>query len=228
MAIQVKDTGLGQLSGKIGEAVVVRGKSQTVVRSIPVSQKSKKAQKKVTPAREQFRVVQHFLKACTAKVFQLGYQVAKKEGKSAVNMASSYLMRNAIKGNFPHYAMDLPKVKISRPLRSTEKAWKLSIADDEAGDQLLLKWELNPFPQKTTLEDDRICMLLYNSRSDKYMNFRSTVKRDALEMPLPGTISRRGDEVHVWFFFISSDGKRVSETQYLTVGIELSLNIIEV
>ncbi|HEY0176624.1 MAG TPA: DUF6266 family protein, partial [Pedobacter sp.] len=105
------------------------------------------------------------------------------------------------------------KVKLSRPVRSTESGWN-TIMTAEEGKGLVVSWELNPFPDRNTRMDDKAVIVFYNRNNEMFL-LRNGVNRSLLTFTLTPLIYTAGHELYCWIFFVSADGKRVSETEYL-------------
>jgi hypothetical protein len=201
---------LGDMSGKVGTIVLTKWKGINVVKSIP--SKAKKVSFLQLRQRNLFKSVMQFLEGVT-DVIKLGYQLPKNAAMSEMNMAASYHLLNAVVGEYPDYSIDLSKVKFTNPITSTEKGWNSKFT---GGKNLAFEvnWELNPFPEKVTCRNDNAVVVIYDSTSRKFM-YEATNERSALSYSFSELIGLTGHDFYGWLFFISADGKRVSETEYL-------------
>ncbi|WP_158796636.1 DUF6266 family protein [Pedobacter sp. L105] len=215
MGIRTKAPIIGDISGKVGTVVLSTWRGLNIIKEVPSTRKNKKVPEKVAQQNGLFKIVSQFLEFSGNDIIKRGYQLRKKENMTAFNFATSYHMLNAVTGTFPNFSIDLSKVKFSRPLNSTQKGWNAVFIEDENGD-LKVKWELNPFPKKTTQLDDEAVVIFYNATRG---NFRISydVQRSSLGYiyPVKRQPSLVGHEIFSWLFFISADGKLVSETTYL-------------
>jgi len=80
---------------------------------------------------------------------------------------------------------------------------------------LNLEWKVNPFQPSKTLGTDQLYVVLYDVEKDTFITFAQLAVRSALKalVDLPEVYA--GDNVHVWIFFVSADGKLTSESDYL-------------
>lgn len=217
MGIRTKAPVIGDITGKVGTIVLSSWRGLNVVKEAPPSKRKskKKVSKKLAQQNGLFKIVNQFLKLDGSDVIKRGYQLRKKEEMTPLNFATSYHMLNAVTGTYPEYSIDLSKVKFSRPLNSTQEGWNAAFTEEENGD-LRVNWELNPFPQKTTQLDDEAVVVFYNA-SRGYFRMSENVQRSSLgyTFPIKRKSSMVGNEIFSWLFFISADGKLVSETTYL-------------
>jgi hypothetical protein len=203
---------LGDMSGKIGTIVLTYYKTIPVVKGLPT--KTKKVSPKQLNQREIFATVQTFLSKASGTI-ALGYQLPPKTANTEMNIATSYHLQNAVVGEYPDYYIDLSKVKLSKPIRSIEKGWNTEFT---AGKNLFgeVSWEMNPFPDKATRWDDRAVIVIYSDTHKNFYRHEGVLRRD-----LSYSFTDRdreyfaGHEIFCWLFFISADGKFVSETEYL-------------
>lgn len=201
---------LGDMSGKVGPMVLTSWKSIAVVKSLPA--KTKKVSPNQESRRTLFKCVMQFLEGAK-DVIKLGYQLPKKATMSEMNMAASHHLLNAVVGEYPDYHIDLSKVKLSQPIKSTENGWK---AEFTGGKNLAceVSWELNPFPEKVTRRDDKAVAVVYDSTSGRFL-YNATNERSALSCSFSDLRKFEGHDIFSWLFFISADGRFVSETKYL-------------
>lgn len=202
---------LGDMSGKIGTIVLTTYKKTIwVVKGL--SSKTNKVSLEQRNQRALFETVQTFLKKASETI-KLGYQLPRKSALSEMNMATSYHLLNAVVGEYPEYSIDLSKVKFTHPIRSIEKGWKTEFT---AGKELFgeVSWEMNPFPDKSTRWDDKAVIVIYSGTDKQFYRFQG-VERRQLSYSFTDREYFSGHEIFCWLFFISADGKFVSETEYL-------------
>jgi hypothetical protein len=205
---------LGRISGKIENIVVTKWKTQDVVKSTPsVRRKRKKLSAEKAESEHSFKVVQEFLYGIDTDVINTGYQLRKKDRMTAMNAATSYHLLNAVTGKYPDCSIDLTKVKFSRPLRSTENGYNVSFAASADGG-FIINWELNPFPEKSTQLDDEAVIVFYDKKIEQFFT-AERVQRNSLTCKFNVIRQLTGNDFACWIFFVSADGKLVSETEYL-------------
>lgn len=205
---------LGDMKGKIGTIVVTKWKGEGVVKATP---KLRRTRKKLTAAKaaseHSFKVVQNFLYGIDTDVIHTGYQLRQKDRMTPMNAATSYHKLNAVTGKYPDCGIDLTKVKFSRPLRPTENGYNVSFAESEDGG-FTINWELNPFPEKTTQLDDEAVIVCYDRETGQFFT-ADRVQRSSLTCKRLLIRKFTGHDIACWIFFVSADGKLVSETEYL-------------
>ncbi len=215
MAVRIKESAMGDFTGKVGNSVMVVWRDLFVIKATPSSHRRTASAKKKAPYKAKFKCVMDFLCGADAdKVFNMGFQLPKKSRMTALNAATSYHLLNAIEGEFPDYEINLAKVKFSQPRVILESGYKGMV---ECGKDfyVALRWELNPFPDKSTQYDDKAIIISYNKTMDNFEVQDDCIRRDALGFNFSRNLGRAGDDIFTWLFFISDDKKRVSETQYL-------------
>jgi hypothetical protein len=89
----------------------------------------------------------------------------------------------------------------------------MSIAQSEDGG-FTVNWELNPFPGKSTQLDDEAVVVFYDTKIDQFFT-ANRVQRNSLTCKLNVIRKLTGNDFACWIFFVSADGKLVSETEYL-------------
>ncbi len=185
-----------------------------VVKSTPSKNwKSKKLSEREKQQQHLFSLVNGFLTGMDNKILNTGYQFSGNSKMTAFNAALSYHIKHAVSGEYPDYRIEMDKVKLSRPVRSTENGWN-SIMTAEKDKGLVISWELNPFPDRNTRTDDQAVIVFYDKNREMFL-LRNGIKRSLLTFTLTPLIYSAGHELYCWIFFVSADGKRVSETEYL-------------
>jgi hypothetical protein len=206
---------MGPVNGKIGTLIASKWKKTFVAKGL--SAKSKKpASLPQADHRAKFGVVTKML-GRVSELIIVGYQNATNGNNTAMNVASKWHLANAVIGTYPDYEIDLPKLTLSvgKPTQ-VENAYYSTLT--AAAERLItVSWKVNPYKPAKTLETDKLTVLLYDEEKDRFITFNGIASRSALkaEMDLPEVYE--GDTLHVWIFFVSADGKLVSETNYLGV-----------
>ena len=201
---------LGNIQGKVGTIVLTNWKKALVVKGLPA--KTKKVSDNQEFQRKLFSYVMSFLGKAT-DIYRLGYQLPNKSSVTQMNLATTYHMANAVVGNYPDFGMDLSKIKFTNAIRPTENGWNAQITGRK-NSNTEVTWEINPFPEKVTQLDDQAVVVLYDSFENGFLLYNKGVQRRSLNFVINyHTIA--GHEIFYWLFFISADGKFVSETEYL-------------
>lgn len=204
---------MGAVNGKVGTLIASKWKRTFVARGL--SAKSKKpASLSQADHRTKFGVVTTFLGRMSELII-VGYRNTVNGNNSPMNVATKYHMANAVKGIYPNYQIDLTKVRLSVGKDTqVESAYYRTLT--AAPERLLtLSWKVNPFKPAKTLDSDQLTVLLYSVEKDRFITFNALALRSDLSalIDLPDVYA--GDTVHLWIFFVSEDGKLVSESEYL-------------
>ena len=201
---------LGDIRGKAGQVVLTSWKNVLVIKGL--SAKTKKVSEGQQFQRLLFKCVMQFLAKAT-DCYQLGYQLPRKANVTEMNLATAYHLANAVVGEYPNFSIELSKVKFSNALRPTENGWnaKLSMAENS---NAVVSWEINPFPEKVTQLDDQAVVVIYDTVENIFRLHSKGVQRRQLSFEIDWSM-HEGSEIYYWLFFISVDGKFVSETEFL-------------
>lgn len=213
MGILTKSSALGVVTGKVGDIQLSRRFDKIVVRSLPEFKRRRKFSDVQKAQHALFKLVGNFLSFPGHKIFERGYQFPKKKTMTGQNAATRYHVLNAIVGTYPECSFDLSMVKFTMPLRPTENGWNAQFAVAEEG-AMEVSWELNSFPEISTRLDDEPIIVFYD---DTFGSFyvRSATQRRSLSYHFKHAKYKISHDFHCWLFFLSANGKLVSETKYL-------------
>jgi len=128
------------------------------------------------------------------------------------NTASSLALRNAITGTFPNYSLDFSKVLVSSgslPQSHTVTVTKLT------GTQVEVKWDPSVWTNGSPVDLVHVAFLNAETKMLVYDQAQATRSQGILEIHLPEVWL--GANVHVWFFFTTTDGRQSSVSQYLGI-----------
>jgi len=215
MATRINKSIIGDCRGTVGPVVLTESYGVGVVRSKPKKRGKKKQtdnQKKHTST---FSKLNKFFQLAT-DVINLGYPKRKSAKMSAFNEAVSWHFNNALAVDQTNGIVDFVKLKLSRPIKKTQKAWQPSVSGEE-NNRMTVAWKPNPSPDKHTHPDDGAVIVVhfyYRGRS-KVMCYKDIAKRSDLNFSTELPYIMKGQEGHCYLFMISADKKLVSETQYL-------------
>lgn len=152
------------------------------------------------------------------EAINLGFAAAKEKG-SAYSRATKYNLKHAIRGQYPDLQVDFSKFRISRGSREGIWAGKLRFEPDS---WIQLDWEIPETCDLKEIGNDRAVIAVY--QPDSYLLYSLTFERfNTIRKALSHRVrlNNEGDcgFVHVWMFFISPDGKEISESHYFGSGI---------
>jgi hypothetical protein len=213
MAIRKKKSILGDLRGSIDSIVLSSWNDTSTVRSKPGKRKKKTTSGKVAQQNSVFGMVSKFFR--TAKlIINAGYQQRKPVKMTPYNSALSYHLQHAVCGDPEDPAISLSKVKLSAPVRTTQSAWNPVLSCD-GGNEVTVKWDLNPFPQRCTQLDDKVILVFYDKSRKMFIRLDKPIVRSDVAWTEVMPNGYQGNELYWYMFMVSADGKLVSETTYL-------------
>lgn len=201
---------LGNFSGKVGTVIGSHWKGIDYMRSLP--RKSGKAPSEVQYGQQlKFALAVSFNKPISSLVNQ-GYVSLAKEKVSGYNLAVRQTMKEAITGIFPDYVIDYPKVKISEG--SLAPSMDATVVSAAAG-SLVISWTDNTEDEDVAFTDDRLMVLVYNPAKARYLFTTAGALRSAGSHSVNLPLNFSGDEVEVYISFISRDGNKTANSDYL-------------
>jgi len=213
MAIRKNNFLLGDTTGSIDNVTLSKWRGLNIVKSRIGKRRKKTESKKVVLQNEVFSIVQSFLNKFPKGFFNIGYRLPKNAKMTALNAATSYHMRNAVIGESPDLSIDYSQVKFTQSRRPIENGWKATFTNAGNG-EIVIKWELNPFPEKSTHLDDQAVAVFYSEETKEFL-IKGAKQRDSLVHNYLWEKELEGTQFYGWLFFVSADGKLVSGTQYL-------------
>ena len=197
---------LGSFSGKVGNVVGASWRSITYMRSLPSVTRNPRTEKQLSQ-RNKFSLIGKFLKTIIP-VIRMGFKNIAGATNSAYSAAMSYNLQNAVKGEYPNFEIDFPRVGIA--LGELYPANNAKIAS-EAG-KLLFSWDATL--QNNTSTEDRVMALVYNPvKGEAAYDLNMATRADGTgQLEVPPTWE--GDTVETYLAFASEDGTQVSNTVY--------------
>jgi hypothetical protein len=218
MGVARKKSILSGITGKIGPVVLSKMRNIEVVKAVPTSPKKGSHTADQAKQRAFFKCAKDFLRGVGFDVPKIGYQLRKNAGMSKANAAMQDLMLHVVKGEYPNFSIDYSKVKMSSPIQEIDACWN-GLCTAGEGMTIEVTWEQNPFPGKTTRSHDCAAIVLYDETWGRNiyreMHSRKEVHRSELKWNYTGFKNLVGHNIHCWMFFVSGDGKRVSQSEYL-------------
>lgn len=209
---------LGPLIGKIADLVGYVRLGMPLLRTKPKKTKKKKTRsdgQKAVNAR--FKLVKSFV-SLIGEFIHVGYanDVAKTQ-RIPENGAVSYILREAVTGEYPNLQIDYSKVLVSRGRLPKPRNPNVELE----GNILRFTWEVDPkwgYP----LNRDQVMLLAYlpaNHSTDYVLSgARRKDGADELEVSIrrqgqPGF--KKDDFIETYIAFISDDRKRISDSVYV-------------
>ncbi|WP_285054546.1 DUF6266 family protein [Pedobacter ginsengisoli] len=198
--------------GRTGNHVGRRVKGVNIISMRPAKSNRPPTQLQLNQ-RIQFGLITSWL-SWISSFIKIGFQNYDAD-KSPMNAAVGYNLEKAITGVAPNYTIDYEKAAFSRGVLA--KAMNLVMATTEDA-QLDFTWEVstNSMPGAAT---DKAVFIVYNPSKQEFVMSGTGPVRSTLsyDMALPSNFS--GDNVQVWMVFVSADGKKVSDTQFIAATV---------
>lgn len=213
MATRKNNPTIGDYYGAVDSVVLSKWMDINVMKSRPGKRRKKTTSVKLIRQNHLFGMVSSFLRSAN-ELLLMGYQKPKVAKMTPMNAAASYHIKNAMTGDPDDPSVDLSLIRFTFPVRKTQTVWNPTLTLEE-GKNVVIKWETNPFPQKSTQLDDQVILTYYNKNTGFFYIVRDIVERSDLGITDTFESGYTGNELHWYMFLISADGKLVSETEYL-------------
>jgi len=210
---------LGGFSGKAGPVTGSRWRGLYILKT-----RSRKKIKKrnLLPQNFRIRVMSKFLGKFTRWI-KIGFY-DKKNKEIPYNVAIKLNMQRAIFGESPNYEINYKKIIFSKGSR--EPAWSVR-AILEHDNQIKVTWEIPETAKLNQIGNDQAIILVYDKMKNRVM-VSLTAKRVDLAIAISVPIAFQETTLEIWMFFVSPDGKSVSNTDYAgSVSVETEEKMIE-
>lgn len=199
---------VGNIRGKVGNLVLSKWRKLYTAKGLYKKRRKKKdvvlsAQqlkvKKLTPLLRWFK-----------EAIQIGFN--KKNNKNpAWQLALAHNLKYAVIGENPDYEINFKKLKISDG--NLEGAWAAKL-QCEPECTTRISWKMSAMSEGTNTGKDRTYLVMYlDDTEEGQFNFEIGT-RDKLSYTHKFSVARAGQVWHAWIFFISPDGKNVSNSDY--------------
>jgi len=198
---------LGGFSGKVGNVIGGNWKGINYMRVKPASVANPQTEGQMDQ-RSRFNAALKFLQPMKdfIKVGYKSYAVKMTE----FNCAMSYILKNAITGTFPDYAIDYSAALISK---GTLVRANGALAESTVAGSVAFTWTDNT-NGVDALATDVAMVAIYNPAKVQASFLITGTRADGnLTLLVPETFS--GDEVHCYLAFKSATGIKVSDSIYV-------------
>lgn len=211
---------LGAFSGKVGEVIGSSWNGIPYIKSRPASFHDAK-----TPAqlahRMKLQVAHRFIKS-VKECIEVGFRQIS-EHQSPYNKAVSYIMKNAVMGEYPSMHIEPSKVVLSQGNLADAK--ESSASKNEKG-EIAFSWDVNRLgendflkekteTQSTLQVDDTAWLVAYNFSKQEAKTARQDRDLGHATIEIPDDWN--GDEIGCYIFFSSNKDNKVSDSQFLGV-----------
>lgn len=201
----------GTFKGKVGSVVACRWKGLKIVKNYPEKSSKPKSLGQLSQTTK-FSLVAGFLKRANGHI-AVGYQ-GVSGAVTPYNVALRHHLNEAVTGAYPNFQLDFEKVQLSLPNSVMDFTMKPSIVASALG-MVKISWQLDAKAGKFTLPTDKAHIMMYNPAKKQGVSVYGGIPRSALSFETSVPDHFTGDVLHTWLFFVSADGKIVSETSYL-------------
>lgn len=204
---------VGLVKGKVGDIVVSKWKKKITTRSAP-GKATKPASISQLDQRLKLSLISSFIAAVSAAII-LGFQSCNRK-MTPVNAAMKFHLNELIVGVYPDYSIDYTKVKLTLPNSVDRIADGLRVAIEiEQASVLKITWVKSEYPNRVTKITDQAYILCFNVNTGWCLYYKevSTRGEEMARLVVPHIL--KGKEVHGYLFFVSANGKLVSNTNYL-------------
>lgn len=203
---------LGGVSGKVGNVIGGSWKGIDYLRIKPSSVANPRTEGQVTQ-RYKFTAALEFLQP-SRDFIKVGFKNFAN-GMTEFNYAMSYILANAVTGDGLSASVDYTNALVSKG--NLNGAANPAVSGISSG-IATITWTDNS-GGSNALATDKAMILIYNpvKKSSVYITSGADRNIGTQELPVPDSFI--GDEVHVYFSFISADNRLVSNSMYLGVSV---------
>lgn len=198
---------MGGFSGKAGPVVGTTWKKTNVVKS---SSKKTIRKEDLLPQSFAFKMMSEFL-SCFTDDINLGFY-HRKNKVSPFNKAMRINLNAAVIGESPDYEIDYENIIFSKG--DLETAW-IATATRIGETQININWEIPETLELKQVGNDAVRLLIYNATRKTAMSVNYAATRRDLSMDINFDPVFKDDQFHIWMYFISPDGKSVSDSDYV-------------
>ena len=199
---------LGAVSGLVGTVVGASYNGIDYLRSRP-----KKSTKPKTEAQlEQqmvFELVGNFIRQNLDEI-RVGFQT-KKKGQSAYSAAMGENLKEGTTGVYPALMLNYSKLVMSKG--GLKKPSNVEVSATDPG-ELVFDWINNARPGTPSLTD-KATLIVYNPLKEEFVTMPAAAARTAETYMLQVPSDFSGDVVHTWLYFVTTNGKSVSDSVYV-------------
>lgn len=205
----IKQGILGGFSGKVGTVIGSSWKGISYMRGQAQHVKNPRSSGQMDQ-RSKFNLVLNFLQP-NVPYIRIGYksQAAKQ---TEFNAAMSYLLKNAVTGSYPNYALDYTEVMVSKG--GLTQVTGAAVNWTAAQSKLTFNWTDNS-GVGNALATDKAMPFVYNKDKNEtiYNTAGATRTTHTMDVTVPNNWS--GDKVEVYLGMVSEDGALVADSLYL-------------
>lgn len=200
---------LGGFSGKLGTVVGSVWNGKQIMRARAASHKDANTEAQQMQ-RSKWSLAIEFLKPLTAYLRTACAPYAQSVSLTTFNVAMSYLLKNAIDGEYPDYVVVPEMVRVSFGSLANVLNPTVSLADSVA----TFTWADNT-GDGDAAETDLVLPVVYNVEAGAAVCDVSSFVRSAAQAQLDIPDAWSGSELHCYVATISADGGTASNSLYV-------------
>ncbi|MFI5154773.1 MAG: DUF6266 family protein [Chitinophagales bacterium] len=203
---RIKKDIMGIVTGRVGNISGSEWKGKAVIKSRPGPRKKGSSSPEQQKQQARFALMIAFLQPITY-LLNLNFD-RRAKGMSGFNRAFAYNLVQGITGTFPNFAIDYPKVQLSRGNQSSIGA--ATCASPEAG-KLVFSWTF--IGEDSLQSNDLVYVAAYNQEMNHWAYDRGTVQRSKGTIALNLT-GLSGKPFHTYIGIISAKNGLTSNSFY--------------
>jgi hypothetical protein len=206
---------LGNVAGRLGYVIMSKWKKIYVVKSL-YTLKPKNKDAKQLPQVTKLKLMSGFLTHFRESI-KLGF--FKRNNKiTEWALAIKYNLAHALVGSETDFQINYKNIKFSNG--NLEGAWASKIKFESK--QITCSWQMAEHANKKLIGRDTAHILLYDVSKGTALNHKVFAERSDLEWTVTLNEGYIGHFIHAWIFFVSPDGKSVSNTDYIGSGTTIA------
>lgn len=202
---------LGGVSGKVANIVGARWKGIDYIRAKPQSVANPRTQLQVNQ-RTKFALVLRFLQP-NLNFVKIGYKNFAVK-KSQFNSAMSFILNNAIIGDYPNYLIDYSVALLSRGNLATALNPQFDVSTPG---QVKFTWEDNS-TNGNAQATDKAMVVVYNPAKGESVYITEGATRVDLTQTVIIPSNYSGDDIEMFISFMSADETQLSNSIYIGSG----------
>lgn len=202
---------LGGVSGKLANIVGARWKGIDYIRAKPQSVANPRTQLQVNQ-RTKFALVLRFLQP-NLNFVKIGYKNFAVK-KSQFNSAMSFILNNAITGNYPDYLIDYTVALLSRGNLATALNPQFAVS---IPGQVKFTWEDNS-TNGNAQATDKAMVVVYNPAKGESVYITEGATRADLTQTVIIPSNYSGDDIEMFISFKNAEETQLSNSIYIGSG----------
>ncbi|MDR0227599.1 MAG: DUF6266 family protein [Flavobacteriaceae bacterium] len=201
---------LGMFSGSVGDVVGVIRNGKQIVRSKP-----KKSTKEPSPAqisqREKWKLVSSFL--TPLKPWFNKYYGEKEKGKTPMNLAMSYHLKEATVRIEEQWGIDFSKVIIAKGILHHVIIAKVNLTKSK----LSIHWKKATTNSPLAKPSDTLTLVVYSISTNSFQVFENIATRETQKAIIKLSTTHQEQDNAIWLFVVNQENNKWSSSTYLGI-----------